>query len=217
MRVDASADVDDEVLYEGVERLDLSNNGSVGVVPPFVWRMRVLASLYLASNQLGSLDDRFALLGALRVLDVSNNRLSSLRPLRPLVRLATLIADRNCVAPDTMPKLPNLEHLSLAANDLTVLPPAIVECERLLLVNVADNRLTALPELTRLTSLEHLDAHHNRLSALPASAQLSTLVTLNVAHNSIAVLPDALATYYQLQVSCVGVRECVYVSINVLT
>jgi hypothetical protein len=65
------------------------------------------------------LSERVARLDALRALDISSNRITTLAPLAPLARLAVLLADKNRIAVDEFCTLPSLiqVHTSLSAVD----------------------------------------------------------------------------------------------------
>jgi Leucine-rich repeat (LRR) protein len=82
------------------------------------------------------------------VLELSENRVSSLQPLAPLTSLLTLNANGNEIAdisPLNFEALARLETLSLARNRLTALPDEIGLLQQLAVLNVADNEIAELP------------------------------------------------------------------------
>ena len=176
---------------ERIERIDLSSN-RLTHVPAFVNGLKSLTALYLAHNALESIEPRaLALCDALRVVDLTSNRLTSLVGLHALRRLTTLVADKNAIDPYSVPSLPALEQLSLAHNALDVVPPVLFACDALRFVNLGHNKLTALPDKwTLLPLIERIDVRSNQLTALPSSMQqLTSLVSLNVKDNCLTNLP----------------------------
>ena len=94
---------------------------------------------------------------------------------------------------ESLPPLSGIEELELPANDLSALPwESIAECARSLRVlNVAQNRITALPaEIGSLGSLCVLIVSYNRLASLPQSVgALRSLEILAAAGNELAEVP----------------------------
>ena len=83
----------------------------------------------------------------LEVLDLSENRVSSLQPLAPLSSLLTLNANGNeisDISPLNFEALARLETLSLARNRLTALPDEIGLLQQLAVLNVAENEIAEL-------------------------------------------------------------------------
>uniref|UniRef100_H3GEG4 Uncharacterized protein n=1 Tax=Phytophthora ramorum TaxID=164328 RepID=H3GEG4_PHYRM len=83
-------------------------------------------------------------------------------------------------------RVPRLQRLCLADNQLRALPDAVFALRRLQALDVQRNRLSALAaDVQQLAQLETLDVSHNALKTLPV-AQLETLQklqTLRVAGN----------------------------------
>ena len=76
-----------------------------------------------------------------------------------LLNLKTLNLSRNQLDeksfPQTMTRLQMLEEVNLSSNNLTEIPPFILELPRLKVLHMAENRLTSIPEsIGRLTTLE---------------------------------------------------------------
>lgn len=99
-----------------------------------------------------------------------------------------------------------LTILSLANNELSLLPSEIGGLAKLRELHVNDNQLTSLPpEIGALTNLANLEASRNRLTSLPPQIGLLTsLRQLYLAGNELTSLPPeigGLASLFRLEVS----------------
>jgi len=92
-------------------------------------------------------------------------------------------------------------ELDLSRLALSELPIQIWDLDRLEFLNLAENRLTALPEtIGRLFQLRKLVLSRNELAALPESiGSLARLVTLDVTENRLAALPERIGGLAALQ------------------
>lgn len=96
----------------------------------------------------------------------------------------------------------HLQDLGLENCGLKKLPPGVARFPELRQLTLKNNALKTLPPaaLARLPALENLNVAHNRLSALPEElAALSRLEVLNLSYNALAALPDALADLARLK------------------
>ncbi|XP_015109989.1 leucine-rich repeat-containing protein 7 [Diachasma alloeum] len=127
--------------------------------------------LSLANNNLTYLrDDIWTYLGNLRVLNLSDNFLSTL--------------------PSVISLLIHLEDLDLSKNRLSTTPDVILTFRSLKKLSLRDNLLTELPDLEVLEHLEQLDVSKNSLVSLPASlASLTRLKQLDLSFNHFRALP----------------------------
>jgi hypothetical protein len=149
-------------------------------IPPELWRLTSLRSLYLEENWLAGLPAEIGRLENLETLDISCNRLSSL--------------------PKVLGQLIRLKTLRLSANCLTTLPPELFQLPNLSTLLLSRNRLTSLPPwIWRLAALERLHLDCNRISEIPPQiGQLSRLSKLHLDHNRLTTLPLELANLTQL-------------------
>ncbi|WP_025741811.1 leucine-rich repeat domain-containing protein [Aquimarina pacifica] len=106
------------------------------------------------------------------------------------------LADNNLVAlPEEIGKLTNLKILSLNDNDIVHIPDAILDLEKLWLLNASNNNLQAIPDkIDNLPNLRNLDISTNNLSYLPeALGTIDSLTNLNISDNTaIKELPENL-------------------------
>lgn len=127
-------------------------------------RVFLKESLILENNNLTSLHHGGSLtdLSRLMILNLKNNRLSSLREdIGCLSNLQELNLENNHLKklPDSFEKLSNLRRLNLKGNKLVVFPPPICSLQNLDSLNVCDNpKIKTLPkDLCNLVLLTCLD------------------------------------------------------------
>jgi Leucine-rich repeat (LRR) protein len=93
--------------------------------------------------------------------------------------------------PEAIGKLPELQSLSLAGNELSTLPKELTALLKLHQLNISSNAFTTLPDLLgEMTSLQLLDVSHNQIDSLPDFlGRLSNLMILDARANRIPFLP----------------------------
>ena len=154
-----------------------------------------LTALHLAGCEMTQLPTGlWRLVGSLRSLDLSMNRLSSLPP--------------------QASSLTRLTYLDLSSNQLRVLPLHLcTHLSALRRLSLRSNQFVQLPEgVDQLCCLEHLDMSVNRLQHLPDSlSALTTLTCLIIACNPmLGQLPPcfrSLTSLRQLDARCTGLTE----------
>eukprot|EP00887_Chlorella_sp_A99_P001301 scaffold14.g1301.t1 len=152
----------------------------------------------VTNNSLTTLPPWLASFGNLQRLGLSRNGVAMLPPatLGALSSLRVLLLDSNAISdlPESIGQLAKLERLSLAGNVLVRLPTALGRCVSLKLLDVSKNRLTELPEaLSGCTALEELDAHDNAIERIPESlGSLRRLKTFSLDGNRISAVPPPL-------------------------
>ena len=128
--------------------LDLSFNRFLYSLPPEIWQLTSLTSLYISGLKLTSLPVDIGQLINLTDLDLYYNELVYL--------------------PREIGRLNNLQKLTVGSNQLTELPQEIGELSQLEYLNVRANRLTSLPHQTiLLNKLIELDLRNNQLEMPP--------------------------------------------------
>eukprot|EP00767_Chilomastix_cuspidata_P003867 gnl/Chilomastix_cuspidata/3999.p1 GENE.gnl/Chilomastix_cuspidata/3999~~gnl/Chilomastix_cuspidata/3999.p1 ORF type:complete len:651 (-),score=61.56 gnl/Chilomastix_cuspidata/3999:1953-3905(-) len=175
------------VLYrdEDVMALDMSNQKLVSV-PKFTncqWRR-----LNLAGNRIVRIEN-LRLLRSLKHLDISNNRVASLRPIATQApNLRVLIASGNNISDfQSTGALRFLEVLDLRSNRITVVPPRpMLRClGKLQKLDLAFNSLSSIANLSFLPSLQILDLQGNQLRRI-TELEAPALRWLSLAGNYIA-------------------------------
>jgi len=104
--------------------------------------------------------------------------------------------------PPTVVELTNLEELYLDNNQLAELPAEIAQLVNLRVFSLTDNRLKALPSsIVELKNLEWLYLGKNQLAKLPTEiTQLPNLKVISLNNNQIKALPEAITNLPSLKV-----------------
>lgn len=108
-------------------------------------------------------------------------------------KLTSLVLHQNGLSdlPDTIGELVNLKLLDVAENTLTSLNPAVCKLSALLTLNVGQNQIEELPEVSGLSNLHELLLTRNKLQKLPEGVgSLEHLALIQADHNQINQLPD---------------------------
>ena len=93
--------------------------------------------------------------------------------------------------PDLTARAACLTTLKLARNHLGFLPAHLSDCVALRVLHLDENRLSFLPDLSKMTRLEDLRARANRLVTLtPSVSKLTSLKSLYVGRNPLTSIPD---------------------------
>ncbi|KAJ3290006.1 Leucine-rich repeat-containing protein 40 [Rhizoclosmatium sp. JEL0117] len=161
------------------------------------WEETDLTKLVIADNEIESIDERVAELGALTMIDAHNNKISTLPDLSALGNLTVLhLASNSLVSlPDSIWLL-NLAELNISHNRITFLhiPPTSPAALSLAILDASNNQLSNLP-LTSAPRLTKLMLKSNMLSGpLPLPPQGTTrpafplLNNLDLSHNRLTTL-----------------------------
>jgi hypothetical protein len=130
----------------------------------------------------------FDLADSLEVLNLSNNRLSSL--------------------PDDLPKLQNLRVLFLNNNQFEAVPEVLAQCPKLSMISFKSNHLTDLSETALPPQTRWLILTNNQLTTLPAAlGRLTKLQKLMLAGNYLRALPNELSACLNLELIRIAANE----------
>lgn len=107
---------------------------------------------------------------------------------------------------------PDITHLFLTRNEITVLPPSLSNLQRLECLQLTFNFLEALPqEIGELTSLKALYVAFNLLRSIPEEiGQLSSLRELMLTANQLESVPQSISQLINLEelfISCNRLNE----------
>ncbi|KAK2717822.1 hypothetical protein QYM36_006578 [Artemia franciscana] len=123
------------------------------------YRWSSATNLNLKSNKIESIDEAVVLLEKLEVLDLSNNLISSLEN-------------------NFLTKLPHLVALILTNNRIKILDSLHMKVGNLVKLNISHNKLSNLDGLSKLYSLEQLEAGWNCIEHLESVICVSSLPCL---------------------------------------
>ncbi len=100
------------------------------------------------------------------------------------------LKERNLLlVPQEITRLSLLQFLDVSNNQIAALPD-LSPLTHLLILNLSQNQLTRLPAMEQLVNLQALNASENQLTELPDLSPLTNLTYLNVSYNQLTELPD---------------------------
>jgi hypothetical protein len=146
-------------------------------------------SVTLARNRLQSLPEALLDATSLQYLDASQNWLTSLKILKPLLSLHALNLAGNGFTEDQpwLRMCPRLRELNLANNRLRRCPTEVSSLANLEKLNLSGNLLNAVPPQTwRMVSLQEVSLAGNDLKSIPSELLASSIQTLDLSHNQIS-------------------------------
>ncbi|RLU17391.1 hypothetical protein DMN91_009626 [Ooceraea biroi] len=184
-----------EIFHENtrLQRVDMSRNNLAQIPHATFVNTRDLRELYASHNTLTELPGSLHGLTALRVLDLSFNKLNILSPetLSSLSSLLELKLVRNRIRElreGAFDGLPRLSLIDLENNDLRVIERnAIRALPELQAVRLGRNRLQSIPSgaFTELPLLQSAELQENRIQEIASNAFINVphLLFLNLSHN----------------------------------
>ncbi|KAL5241187.1 hypothetical protein ACI65C_008597 [Semiaphis heraclei] len=141
----------------------------------------------------------------LRVLDISNNRLTHVPNFVARLPLTTLVAKNNLIDDDGFPKefgcAAHLKVLNISGNRLSHFPQQLLSVTTLEYLYMGSNNLVEIPkDINKLIRLKFLCLGGNHLSDVPVTlGMLDNLKALNLSDNSLESLPPAIANLKHLK------------------
>lgn len=117
------------------------------------------------------------------------------------------------IIPKEIKFLVNLVELNLACNHITTLPIEIAELTKIKILDLTDNRLSSLPNLSNMISLELLIFIENKIVELPQLP--NSICKINGGHNKITKLN--LCNLYNLRIIYLPFNEIENVNDSITT
>ena len=192
-----SGDYDALFTITTLNHLQVSGFPELKMLSAKIGHLDSLLQLILTRNELSTLPDEIGALAKLKLLDVSNNKIVRLpASIYDLKSLHTLIVGHNTLTDASFPKpaaneknvFPNLHHLDIVENQLTILPEFVYQAHSLQEFLASDNTIAALePAIGSLVSLKQLDMRRNKLNSVPFELTVcAKLKTLQLEENPIS-------------------------------
>jgi adenylate cyclase len=189
--------------------LNLSRNLSLDVPKDFIQACTNLREIKYTSNDARQLPPSLSLASRLTMLDISNNRLSSLdrSDLHRLQSLQGLRLSNNGLTrlPAYFGQYRALRSLNLSSNALNEFPDFLCEVRTLVDLDISFNSITSLPKIGQLTCLERLWATNNKLSGSfpPTLSNLVNLREIDVRFNALDSM-DVMSQLPRLEYLMIG-------------
>ena len=180
-----------------LRELRLAENAFDGTLDSQLSNLTKLEVLGIQDNALSALPSNIDGLSNLRVLQIAGNRLTSL-PMERLAKLPLIELDaaRNRLSGPLFPPgidgMHQLKSLDVASNALTSLTSSgVVQFPALQSLNVTENRLAELPNMSEWTNLLILAAGGNKLSSFPEGiTSLQSLKSADFSMNNIKKMDE---------------------------
>ncbi len=192
---------------ESLKDLRLGHNSLSGSLSTSICTLRQLETLDVQANRLLGLPEVLRELVGLRVLNVSHNQLTAL-PIDALegLPLIELDASNNALIGSLFPLGANSAHstirsLKVANNSLAALTFAeALDLPNLRTLDVTNNHLTGLPDVSGWTELLTLMAGDNKMSEMPPGfTKLGKLRNVNLTSNALRLLDPEIGRMESLE------------------
>ena len=192
-----SGDYDALFAITTLNHLQVSGFPQLKILSSKIGHLDSLLQLILTRNELSTLPDEIGGLAKLKLLDVSNNKIARLpASIYDLKSLHTLTLGHNALTDASFPKpvadaenvFPNLHHVDIVENQLTLLPEFVYQARSLQELLASDNTIAAIePAIGSLVSLKQLDMRRNKLNGVPFELTVcAKLKTLRLEENPIS-------------------------------
>ncbi len=190
-----------------LREIRLGGNGLSGTLSSELCSLSNLEILDLHDNALSALSEDLRHLSSLRVLNFAGNKVVSV-PFHCLASLplAELNVARNRLSgslfPASIDGLPHLKSLDAANNALTsITNDRRINLPSLQDLNVTENRLKTLPDISGWTELLTLTAGGNKLTSFPqGTTSLSNLRTVDFSRNDLKMIDEQFGLMESLTV-----------------
>lgn len=206
-----------------LRELRVAKNGITGNLPIDLSKMRELQVLDLSNNQLDKLPAGISELPNLQKLLVGGNRISSVSLSSiPSQNMIEIDISRNMLegafAANELQRFEKLQSFDVSANSLKTLCSEKLELPSLQTLNVRNNRLVELPDVSSCVQMMTLVASENSLTVLPEGfASLGSLRNVDVSGNNIKHIGTELTAMPNLVAFNVAgnpLREKKYLTMN---
>lgn len=199
------------ILYKRaaeIIHLNLSRNLALTIPKDFISACVSLKEIKFTGNEARKIPSSLAFANRLEYLDLSNNRITDLEhaELHRLTCLVSLKMPNNQLSslPVTYAHFRMLRSLNLSSNSFTEFPEHMYKLRNLLELDISFNKITTLPKIAQLKTLERLWITNNGLKALEEGfKELKNLKEIDARFNQITSI-DNVAELPDLELLFVG-------------
>eukprot|EP00092_Neocalanus_flemingeri_P018412 GFUD01019926.1.p1 GENE.GFUD01019926.1~~GFUD01019926.1.p1 ORF type:complete len:241 (-),score=64.16 GFUD01019926.1:339-1061(-) len=180
--------------------LSFTDKGLEKFPPDLVKVVGNLRNLDLSNNKIGSLPQNIGAFKMMKTLTLSKNKLSAIpEDLGKLSKLENLNLSFNFIqsVPNSFQQLKHLKEITLSHNQLTTFPLSLLNLKQLAIVDLSSNRLTSVPGQVGQMEATELVLNCNQISHLAKEvSKCPRLKTLRLEENCLALdsIPTALLT-----------------------
>ncbi len=184
--------------------LDLRNN-YIEEIPAEMAQLTSLEVLNLNNNRLSTLPDNFGELKSLLKLELNENEFEELpASITGLTNLEVLEVNDNQLESLTpnISKLSNLLALELTGNQFTEITEDLAGLQKLQTLDLSNNQLEVFPEnLLALSNLENLYLSSNEITTVSDRiSEMSKLFRIDLSENQLTGLPDGMSQLSSLDI-----------------
>ncbi|DAZ97351.1 TPA: hypothetical protein N0F65_010785 [Lagenidium giganteum] len=191
--------------------LDLSEN-HISALPDSMGELQNLEILRMNRNKLTALPDGLGGCQRLKIINFYNNQIESLGSgIAELTEIEELNLSNNAIFdfPTNIDKWRNMKQLYIQVNRLSKLP-SLDALQSLELLQAHQNALKCFPEMGKLAHLKKIDVNNNQIREItPSFENLTALVHLNIRRNCLTSIPAFLCRCKSLEILDLGFNPLV--------
>jgi Leucine-rich repeat (LRR) protein len=197
-------------LYKNLSQINLENN-EIHDISPLVG-VNVIKYLNLDNNKIcDHVHIPFALASAQRsmeTLSLSSNCLNYMPDFSRMTKLTYLLLNNNNIKNINHGLLPlSLKYLNMYGNKLSSVPDAMADLVNLEILDLQNNEITSIPDMSGMTKLKTLQLYNNDIKQIDRGFLPLSLTYLQLGFNGMQSIPEVVSELINLQSLSVGDNE----------